>query len=51
MIEKMKRKQIARQDITKPKTIDELIQKYDLENKNIIEYLDYLVDYLNQKGV
>lgn len=51
MIEKMKRKKITRQDITKPKNIDEMIQKYDLENRDIIEYLDYLVDYLNEKGV
>lgn len=52
MLEKIKRKKvIGRQDITKPKTVDDLIQKYDLDNTKIIEYLDYLVDYLNEKGV
>lgn len=52
MIKKIKRKKtVNRQDITKPKTIDELLQKYDFENKDILDYLDYLVDYLNEKGV
>lgn len=52
MIEKIKRNKIvSRQDITKPKTVEELIQKYDLENQNIYDFLDKLVDYLNAKGV
>lgn len=52
MLEKIKRKKIvSRQDISKPKTIDDLLQKYDLENKDIYDFLDYLVDYLNEKGV
>ena len=52
MIEKIKRKNKPnKQDITKPKSVDDLIKKYDLENANIYDYLDYLVDYLNEKGV
>lgn len=52
MLEKIKRKKkVSRQDISKPKTIDDLLQKYDFENKDIYDYLDYLVDYLNEKGV
>lgn len=52
MLEKIKRKKIVnRQDMSKPKSIDELLQKYDFENKDIYDYLDYLVNYLNEKGV
>ena len=52
MIEKIKRKRVmSKQDITKPKSIEELIQKYDLENENIYSFLDNLVEYLNSKGV
>lgn len=52
MLEKIKRKKvIGRQDITKPKTVDDLIQKYDLDNTKIIEYLDYMVDSLNKVEV
>ena len=48
MIEKIKRKKkVSKQDITKPKTIDDLIRKYDLDDKDIYDYLDYIVDYLN----
>ncbi len=39
------------QDRLQPTTVEELIQKYDLENTKIYEFLDYLVDYLNEKGV
>ena len=50
MIEKIKRKSkpINKQDITKPKSIDDLIRKYDLENADIYSYLDYLVGTLNE---
>lgn len=49
MIEKIKRKkQIAKQDITKPKTVDDLLKKYDLENADIYNYLDYVIDKLNE---
>lgn len=52
MIDKIKRKkQVNKQDITKPKTVDDLQKKYDFSNKDIYDYLDYLVDYLNDKGV
>ena len=52
MIEKIKRKKMVdKQDITKPKSVDEVIKKYDLDNAKILDYLDYLVDYLNEKGV
>jgi len=45
MLEKIKRKRKNNKfDIIKPKTIDELIQKYDLENTDIYDYLDYLAD-------
>lgn len=39
------------QDRIQPTTIEELIQKYDLDNTKIYDFLDYLVDYLNSKGV
>lgn len=51
MIEKFKRKKIDKQDIAKPKSVDDLLKKYDLDNKNLLDYLDYLVDYLNERGV
>lgn len=37
------------QDRLQPTTVEELIQKYDLENTKIYDYLEYLVDYLNKK--
>lgn len=52
MIYKINRnKKVNKQDITKPKNIDDMLKKYDLENEKILDYLDYLVDYLNEKGV
>lgn len=39
------------QDRLQPKSFDELIQKYDLDNTKIYDFLDYLVEYLNDKGV
>ncbi len=52
MIDKIKRnKKVNKADITKPKNVDDVIRKYDLENANIYDFLDYLVDYLNDKGV
>lgn len=52
MIEKAVRnnKTIA-QDRLQPTSVEGLIQKYDLDNKKIYDYLEYLVDYLNRKGV
>jgi len=52
MIKKINRnKTVNKQDITKPKSVDDMIKKYDLENSKVLDYLDYLVDYLNEKGV
>ena len=49
MIKKIVRpKQVNNQDKQAPKTIQELMRRYDLENNDICEYLDYLTDYLNQ---
>ena len=52
MIEKPKRpKKIPNQDNKQPQTIQELIRRYDLDNTKIYDFLDQLVDYLNEKGV
>ena len=48
MLEKPKRpKQLNNQDRQLPATIQELVNRYDLENKNIYKFLDYLVDNIN----
>lgn len=39
------------QDRLQPTTIEGLIHKYDLSNEKIYDFLEYLVDYLNEKGV
>lgn len=39
------------QDMQIPKDIQELMQRYDLENSNIYDFLDYLVSYLNERGI
>ena len=50
MIEKPKRpKKIPNQDNKQPQTIQELIRRYDLENIDIYDFLDYLVDKTNNK--
>ena len=50
MLEKPKRaKQLNNQDRQLPATIQELINRYDLENKDIYKFLDYLVDSINNK--
>lgn len=52
MIEKPKRpKQLNIHDRQPPRTIEELINRYDLENKKIYDYLDYLIDKLNEGGI
>ena len=49
MLEKPKRvKQLNNQDRQLPATIQELINRYDLENKDIYKFLDYLVDSINE---
>lgn len=35
------------QDRLQPTTVEELIRKYDLENKGVYDYLDKMVDYIN----
>lgn len=50
MIKKIqKNKKINNQDKQQPKNIQELMQRYDLDNNKIEEYLDYLIDYLIQQ--
>ncbi len=52
MIKKIQRnKKVNNQDKQAPKTIQELMQRYDLNNNKIEEYLDYLVNYLNERGI
>lgn len=52
MLEKPKRpKQLNNQDRKIPANIQELINRYDLDNKDIYDYLDYLVKYLNERGI
>lgn len=52
MIEKPKRpKKIPNQDNKQPQTIQELIRRYDLDNTKVYDFLDYIVNYLNEKGV
>ena len=52
MIEKPKRKkQLNNQDRQIPTNIQELINRYDLDNAKIYDFLDYLVDYLNERGI
>lgn len=50
MIKKIqKNKKMNNQDKQQPKNIQELMQRYDLDNNKIEEYLDYLIDYLIQQ--
>jgi len=50
MIQKIKRKkQIDNQDKQQPQTIQDLIRRYDLDNIEIKDYLDYLISYLKEK--
>ena len=52
MIKKIERqKQFSNQEMQLPRDISELVQRYDLENKSILNFLDYLVDYLNERGI
>lgn len=47
MLEKPKRKKVDKQDDSRPTNIEQLIEKYDLEN--IWSYIDKIVDYINGK--
>lgn len=52
MIEKPKRqKQLNNQDRQLPSNIQELINRYDLDNTKIYNFFDYLIDYLNERGI
>lgn len=52
MIEKPKRPiKLNNQDRQIPANIQDLINRYDLDNTNIYDYLEYLVNYLNERGV
>lgn len=52
MLEKPKRqKQLKNQDRQIPANIQELINRYDLDNRKIYDFLDYLIDYLNERGI
>jgi len=49
MIEKPKRrKKTDLQDKQPPRTLEELINRYDLDNTMVYDYLDYLVDKINE---
>ena len=51
MLEKPKRPTKPKiQDRLQPTTIEELIRKYDLENKGVYDFLDKMVDYINLKS-
>lgn len=50
MIEKIKKKnELSNQDRQIPQTIQELINRYDLENKEVISKLNEIIDYLNER--
>lgn len=52
MLEKAKRpKKLNNQDRQIPTNIQELINRYDLDNLEIYDFLDYLVNYLNERGI
>lgn len=49
MLDKIKRKpKVSMQDRTTPKTIEDLRQRYDLENTDINDFLDTTVDKINK---
>ena len=52
MIDKIQKpKTFSNQEMQAPRDIQELMQRYDLDNKNIYNFLDYLVNYLNERGI
>lgn len=52
MIEKIRTKNnINNQDRQNPKTIQELINRYDLDNTEVINKLNELIDYLKERGI
>lgn len=51
MLEKPKRPTKPKiQDRLQPTTVEELIRKYDLENKGVYDFLDKMVDYINDNN-
>ena len=52
MLEKIKRqKNLGKQDKQIPSNTQELINFYNLNTEKIYDFLDYLVDYLNERGI
>jgi len=47
MIDKLKRKQIDRQDKSIPMNIEQLIQAYNLDS--LWDYIDKIIDEINKK--
>lgn len=52
MLEKIKRqKNLGKQDRQMPSNIQELINFCNLNTEKIYDFLDYLIDYLNERGI
>ena len=52
MLEKIKRqKNLGKQDRQMPSNTQELINFYNFNNYNIYYFLNYIVDYLNERGI
>lgn len=52
MLEKIKRqKNLGKQDRQMPSNTQELINFYNLNNEKIYDFLDYIVDYLNERRI
>lgn len=52
MVEKIKKKNIlSNQDRQIPQSIQELMNRYDLENLEVINKLNELIDYLKERGI
>lgn len=44
----VRRRKIEREDRVQPSTIEQLLRKYALENKDIFDYLDKLADKVTE---
>ena len=52
ILEKIKRqKHLGKQDKQIPSNTQELINFYNLNTEKIYDFLDYLIDYLNERGI
>lgn len=49
MLKKLERKKIDKQESQQPQNIEQLIEYYNLEN--LWQYIDSIVDYINEKEV